>query len=154
MRNMGRKAIELGATGRTVARNITRFRALRGLTLAQLSARMDGVGRAMTGNTLSAIENQSRRADVDDLVAIAAALDISPAALLMPDVDDLSDTPPTTTHPEGSGEWMARQFWDWLVADAPLNAPASTDDRDDFAVEQWRRDQVPEFAYRMRGHRD
>ena len=42
----------------------------------------------MSVTTLSAIENGDRRADVDDLVAIAAALDISPAAMLMPAVAD------------------------------------------------------------------
>ncbi|OHT67523.1 putative DNA binding protein [Mycobacteroides abscessus subsp. abscessus] len=158
--DMGRKAIELGATGRTVATNITRFRGLRGLTLAQLSDRMVEVGRPLTGNTLSAIENLDRRADVDDLVAIAAALEVSPAALLMPQVDEDEDGGiawliPTSAEPDRGEETVptiqSGQFWDWLTADAPLSEPLHTDTgRDEFAVEAWRRAQVPPFAHRMR----
>ncbi|SLD23070.1 putative DNA binding protein [Mycobacteroides abscessus subsp. massiliense] len=156
--DMGRKAIELGATGRTVATNITRFRGLRGLTLAQLSDRMVEVGRPLTGNTLSAIENLDRRADVDDLVAIAAALEVSPAALLMPVVDEDEDGGaawliPTSAEPDPGDDGVASiqsgQFWGWLVTEAPLREPLF--DRDQFVVEAWRREQVPVFAYRMRG---
>lgn len=158
---MGRKAIELGHTGRTVAMNIGFFRATRNWRLAQLSERMDEVGRPMTVNTLSSIENLTRRTDVDDLVAIAAALEISPSALLMPRVGDDDDEDgniawrvPTSAEPDpsdGVAHIQAGQFWDWLVADAPLDAPLFRDTgRDEFAVEAWRRDQVPRFAYRKR----
>ncbi|SLH96691.1 putative DNA binding protein [Mycobacteroides abscessus subsp. abscessus] len=157
---MGRKAIELGATGRTVAANIAFFRAKREWRLAQLSERMTEVGRPMTVNTLSAIENLDRRTDVDDLMAIAAALDVSPAALLMPQVDDDEDGGiawliPTSAEPdpgeEGVATVLSGQFWGWLTADAPLDAPLFRDTgRDEFAVEAWRRKQVPPFAYRMK----
>lgn len=156
---MGRKAIELGHTGRTVASNIAYYRAKRGWRLSQLSERMDEVGRPMTGNTLSAIENLTRRADVDDLVAIAAALEVSPAALLMPVVDDDEDGGavwliPTSAEPDRGDETptiQSGQFWDWLTVEAPLDAPLLPDTgRDEFAVEAWRREQVPPFAHRMR----
>lgn len=157
---MGRKAIELGHTGYTVASNIALFRVKRGLKLAQLSERMTEVGRPMTGNTLSSIENLTRRADVDDLVAIAAALGVSPAALLMPQVDDDEDGGiawliPTSAEPdpgeEGVATVLAGQFWSWLTAEAPLDAPLFPDTgRDEFAVEAWRREQVPPFAHRMK----
>ncbi|MBN7467086.1 helix-turn-helix domain-containing protein [Mycobacteroides abscessus subsp. massiliense] len=157
---MGRKAIELGATGRTVATNIARFRVQRGWKLSQLSARMTAVGRPMTGNTLSSIENHTRRADVDDLVAIAAALEISPSALLMPPTEDDEDGGstwliPTSAEPdpgeEGVATILSGQFWDWLTAEAPLDAPLLPDTgRDEFEVESWRRQQVPKFAYRMK----
>lgn len=157
---MGRKAIELGATGRTVAANIAFFRAKREWRLAQLSERMTEVGRPMTVNTLSAIENLDRRTDVDDLVAIAAALDVSPSSLLMPRVEDDEDggmawRVATSAEPEPSDDGVASllsgQFWDWLVADAPLREPLFTDTgRDEFAIESWRRKQVPPFAHQMR----
>ncbi|MGV0624537.1 helix-turn-helix domain-containing protein [Mycolicibacter minnesotensis] len=142
---MGRKAIEVGLTGRTVAANIARFRGLRGLTLAELSARMTEVGRPMTGNTLSAIENRSRRADVDDLVAIAAALSVSPAALLMPLTDEVDDTVRVS-----GGAAAGGSVWDWLTADSPLDTSVVAAERDEFAIEAWRREQVPPWAYRLR----
>ncbi|MBF9327957.1 MULTISPECIES: helix-turn-helix domain-containing protein [Mycobacteroides] len=157
---MGRKAIELGPTGRTVAMNIGLFRVKRGWKLSQLSERMTAVGRPMTGNTLSSIENHTRRADVDDLVAIAAALDVSPASLMMPPTEDDEDGGSTwlihtSAEPDPGEEGVATiqsgQFWDWLTADAPLDAPLLPDTgRDEFAVEAWRRKQVPPFAYRMK----
>lgn len=157
---MGRKAIELGHTGYTVASNIALFRVKRGWKLADLSERMTAVGRPMTGNTLSSIENLTRRADVDDLVAISAALEVSPAALLMPQVDDDEDGGiawliPTSAEPDPGEDGVASiqsgQFWHWLVADAPLDAPLFTDTgRDEFEVESWRRKQVPPFAHRMK----
>ncbi|MBN7388523.1 putative DNA binding protein [Mycobacteroides abscessus subsp. abscessus] len=157
---MGRKAIELGPTGRTVAMNIGLFRSKRGWKLAQLSERMTAVGRPMTGNTLSAIENLDRRTDVDDLVAIAAALGISPASLLMPPTEDDEDGGIswrifTSAEPDpgegGIAKILSGQFWDWLTADAPLDAPLYTDTgRDEYEVEAWRREQVPKFAYRMK----
>ncbi|EHM29101.1 hypothetical protein SPW_2559 [Streptomyces sp. W007] len=43
---------------------------------------MTALGRPMTITMLSRIECRQRRCDVDDLVAIAAALDVSPLTLL------------------------------------------------------------------------
>ncbi|MBV0917258.1 helix-turn-helix transcriptional regulator [Mycobacteroides chelonae] len=158
---MGRKAIEMGPTGRTVGMNIALFRVKRGLKLAQLSERMTEVGRPMTGNTLSAIENLTRRADVDDLVAVAAALGVSPAALLMPQVADDEDggiawrvatsAEPDPVDDDGVATVLSGQFWSWLTAEAPLDAPLFHDTgRDEYAVEEWRRGQVPKFAYHMK----
>lgn len=171
--SVGRKAIELGPTAATVSENVKRFRTeLRGWTLAELSARMESVGRPMTGNTLSTIENATRRIDVDDLIALSAALEVSPAVLLMPHVtpDDTDDPGDPSLLPEirlvTSAEPQredtaqkvdAGRYWQWLIADAPLDASYYlTEDRDEFAIEQWRRETVPQWAYRNRldgGHR-
>lgn len=154
---MGRKAIELGATAAVLATNIARFRGLRGYTLADLSDRMTDVGRPMTGNTISTIENQQRRADVDDLVALAAALDVSPAALLMPYMNPADSPDPgdlsllyerrvassADTEPVEAG-----QLWLWLTAASPLASPQYMDEVDEFAIEHWRREQVPRFAWK------
>lgn len=166
LRVVGRKAIELGPTAETVARNVKRFRtSLRGWTLGELSERMTDVGRPMTGNTLSAIETQARRIDVDDLIALSAALEVSPAALLMPhitadgtpDPDDPSLMQEmglvTSAEPEPDEDQApsvtAGQYWAWLIADSPLDASLLLDERDEFAIEQWRRNIVPRWAYRM-----
>lgn len=147
-RAMAARSIALGPTGHTVATNIARFRGLRGLRLAGLSERMTTVGRPMSVTTLSAIENGDRRADVDDLVAIAAALNISPAAMLMPAVADPYEVAGATVGPTGAPE--AGQLWDWLTATAPLDAPLLAEERDEVAAEVWRREQVPPWSFRTK----
>ena len=147
---MGTRAITLGPTGRTVAANIASYRALRGLRLADLSDRMTTSGRPLSVVSLSAIENGERRADVDDLVALAAALDISPAALLMPASSKPSDPAPATVHPEGDTNPDAAQLWGWLTAQSPLDAPLLMAERDEVAIEMWRREQVPVWDRRPR----
>ena len=145
---MGARAIDLGPTGRIVATNVARFRGLRGMRLAGLSEQMTAVGRPMSVTTLSAIENGDRRADVDDLVAISAALNVSPAAMLMPPVTDPYDAAAATVSPLGSPE--ADPLWDWLTANAPLDVSLLDEERDEVAAEVWRREQVPPWSYRTR----
>jgi transcriptional regulator with XRE-family HTH domain len=136
---MATRPVEIGTFGETVRRNLVRFRGLRGLLLKDVSARMSELGRPMGVSTLSGIENGNRRIDADDLVCLALVLNVSPAALLMPPETDPglsmdSPIPAVTT-----GQW-----WGWLTASAPLDAP---DSPDTFEVERWRRDQVPPFAW-------
>ena len=50
--------------------------------LRDVSGRLAAAGRPMAHNTVSEIERGARRVDVDDLMALAAALDVSPIALL------------------------------------------------------------------------
>jgi transcriptional regulator with XRE-family HTH domain len=66
----------------TVARTIENLRIERGLGQRQLAERCSAFGRPMSNTMLSRIELAKRRCDVDDLVAIAAALQVSPTALL------------------------------------------------------------------------
>jgi transcriptional regulator with XRE-family HTH domain len=54
----------------------------RDLPQRELAARVTALGRPMSNTMLSRIELAKRRCDIDDLVAIAAALQVSPAALL------------------------------------------------------------------------
>jgi transcriptional regulator with XRE-family HTH domain len=113
---------------------------------------MAEVGRPMSVSTLSAIENATRRTDVDDLVAIAAALNVSPAALLMPQANEDEFGPvETTAQLIGSDDPRpdAGQLWYWLTADAPLDTP-QPDHRDEIEIEMWRREQVPIWDYRTR----
>ena len=75
--------------------------------------------RAFAGahNTVSEIERGARRVDVDDLMALAAALDVFPATLLMVPGDDPS-APVLVTGVDG--EISADAFWMWLTANYPL----------------------------------
>ncbi|MFI6689943.1 helix-turn-helix domain-containing protein [Streptomyces sp. NPDC050485] len=79
---MPRRPAEMGPAGERTARAIERARTARGLAQRQLAARVTVFGRPMTVTMLSRIERRRRRCDVDDLVAIAAALDVCPLDLL------------------------------------------------------------------------
>ncbi|REE74390.1 helix-turn-helix protein [Rhodococcus wratislaviensis] len=81
---MATRRVETGPTGDTVRTNIAIVRKELRLTLRDLADRMTEGGRPMAHNTLSEIERGARRVDVDDLVAISIALDVSPNTLLRP----------------------------------------------------------------------
>lgn len=147
---MAARPLALGPTGRVAASNVARFRGLRGLRLAGLSELMETVGRPMSVVTISAIENGDRRIDVDDLVALAAALKVSPAALLMPGTSDPFSAAPATVRPEGAMGPDAGLLWDWLTAAAPLDASLLDEETDQIAAEMWRRQQVPPWDWRTR----
>ncbi|MFE5140287.1 helix-turn-helix domain-containing protein [Streptomyces fagopyri] len=87
--------IEMGPTARTVAANVRRVREARGMSLRALSQELQTIGRTLSADAINKIENgrleegevgpkQVRRADVDDLVALALALNVSPLTLLLP----------------------------------------------------------------------
>ncbi|MFD0414566.1 helix-turn-helix domain-containing protein [Streptomyces sp. NPDC127108] len=79
---MATRPIEIGPSGVQAARNIERLRLLRGLSQRGLAERCTALGRPMTNIALSRTERARRPCDIDDLVAIATALDVSPVDLL------------------------------------------------------------------------
>ncbi|MFG2232132.1 helix-turn-helix domain-containing protein [Streptomyces sp. NPDC048723] len=82
---MPRRATEIGPAGERTAHAIERLRTSRGFAQRELAARVTELGHPMNSTMLlSRIERTRRRCDVDDLVAIAAALGVSPLALLQP----------------------------------------------------------------------
>ena len=121
-----KKRIDLGPIGVAVAANIERLRESRNLSYAELSRRLDERGRPIAPLGLTRIRDHQRRVDVDDLVALALALDVSPATLLLPDpsVVGTSGSAPVT---EGGDDYPRRQIWSWLIAEAPIDAPPSLD---------------------------
>lgn len=80
---MAREAISIGPAGRRLAANVLALRKARGLNQPQLAARMQEQGRAVHATVVSKIEQRDRRVDVDDLVAIAIALGVTPNRLLL-----------------------------------------------------------------------
>ncbi|MFD4240176.1 helix-turn-helix domain-containing protein [Streptomyces sp. NPDC058525] len=76
------RSLEIGPAGRAAARAIERTRVALGYSQRQLAAHVVALGRPMTFTALSRIERTVRRCDVDDLVAIAAALGVPPQVLL------------------------------------------------------------------------
>jgi transcriptional regulator with XRE-family HTH domain len=115
--NMGTNAVQRDTTAETVSANVKRLRKEQNLGLRGLSTKLGEVGRPLGHSAVDQIEKGTRRVDVDDLMALAAALGVSPVTLLMPQRDNSDD------HIEiaiSDGLVTARCLWDWLRADAPL----------------------------------
>jgi transcriptional regulator with XRE-family HTH domain len=113
----------LGATGETVRANIRHVRdEQRNLPVTELSARMSAVGRPIPPLGLHRIESGDRRVDVDDLLALALALEVSPVTLLMPRKDSGDDSVSVTGLDESTD---ARRLWRWLTAEHPLIGDAA-----------------------------
>lgn len=131
----GRRAIEVGPTGKTVGENIARFRKRRDLTTRQLSAALEKAGRAIPASGITRMEKGERVVTADELVALAVVLGVNPSALLLPlnvagrTVGDVVIT--------GAGTvpgWLA---WGWADGVCPLVDPEQDKDGAkwlDFAV--------------------
>jgi transcriptional regulator with XRE-family HTH domain len=115
----GRGAVESGPTGRHVAANVRRLRDRRGLSTYQLSGALKAAGQPIAPSSITNIEAGRRRVDVDDLMALAAVLGVSPAALLLPLDDDPARTVPVT----GAGDVPADEAWAWASNERPLRLP-------------------------------
>lgn len=105
----------LGPNGRRVAANVRELRKARGLDLKDLSARLRDLGVSISLNALSRVENGKRRVDVDDLVALAVALDVSPIRLLLPAEADGQEV--ELTH---ARVVSAEAAWPWAAGSQPL----------------------------------
>ncbi|MBT2401268.1 helix-turn-helix transcriptional regulator [Streptomyces sp. ISL-100] len=99
-----------------VARNLADLRAMRRKTTAQLAADVKRLGVPMSASTITKIEKQGRRVTVDELVALAAALDVSPVTLMLPAADpggSVMLTPRLRAYGWGGA-------WRWMHGDDPL----------------------------------
>ncbi len=113
---MGRLPIARGPISEHVGANLLRLRVDRHLTVQALSAQLEAVGRTMRADTITKIELGTRRADVDDLVALALALDASPLVLLLPPYTGSSQPVSLTT----TLRIKARDAWRWASGEHPL----------------------------------
>ncbi|MFI1485765.1 helix-turn-helix domain-containing protein [Streptomyces sp. NPDC020747] len=118
-RQYGRRAVEFGPTGETVAANIAQLRKIRGYTTRGLSAELRKYGRVIPPSAISRMESARRHVTVDDLMALASIFDVSPSALLLPLTDDPSTRIPIT----GAGMVPADQAWDWTDGRRRLDRP-------------------------------
>jgi transcriptional regulator with XRE-family HTH domain len=110
---MATRRVEIGLTGETVRANIKRLRREKDMTLRDLSDHMGRVVRPMAHNTISEIERGARRVDVDDLMALAEGLNVSPIALLMPKADTKNQLVQATGHPPERAQVL---LWSKLLA--------------------------------------
>ncbi|WP_128430937.1 helix-turn-helix domain-containing protein [Streptomyces cyaneus] len=79
---MAARPLEIGPYGIRAARTIEILRTERGLAQRELAAHVTALGRPMSNTMLPRIERAQRRCDVDDLVALAQALDVPLLTLL------------------------------------------------------------------------
>jgi transcriptional regulator with XRE-family HTH domain len=79
---MAARSLEIGPAGIRAARTIEILRTERGLSQRQLAGRVTALGHPMSNTMLSRIERAQRRCDIDDLIAIAEALEVSAPVLL------------------------------------------------------------------------
>lgn len=120
----GRRAVEIGPTGKTVAENLARLRKTRGLSTRQLSAELERRGRSLSPSGITRMEKADRHVTTDELVALAAALGVNPSALLLP----LKDGPAESIEITGIGTVGASEAWDWADGQRPLGvAPGDAD---------------------------
>jgi transcriptional regulator with XRE-family HTH domain len=105
---------DIDSTGRTAAANLARIRKSKQLSLKDIEEQLARRGRRISFSGLSKIENGDRRVDVDDLMALALVLDVSPLALLLP----ISD-PDETTEVTGANGSVG-VFWEWATGQYSL----------------------------------
>lgn len=102
--------------GRRLAANLAWIRK-EGQRLKQqdFGERLEAVGHPMTASAISRVEQADRRVDVDDLVAFAIALNVTPNRLLLtPDAsaEPVDLTPNITVTRE--------RAWQWATGELPL----------------------------------
>ena len=116
--------IAQGPTGKTVAENVSRLMKARGLTTQGLSDRLSKLGRPIpaTGITKIVQKKSPRRVYVDDLMALALALDVTPLTLLLPG-ENLGARQSVT-----GDERIAGLYWDWALGNGPLGAGLDDED--------------------------
>lgn len=134
---MGTNAVQRDATAETVSANVKRLRTKQNLGLRGLSTKLGEVGRPLGHSAIDQIEKGTRRVDVDDLMALAVALEVSPSTLLMPNAENAEDQVYATGWEHAAD---AAQVWGWLQTDVSLGWR----DRPDISAER----ALPAFLYR------
>ncbi|MEU3105576.1 helix-turn-helix domain-containing protein [Streptomyces griseoflavus] len=109
-------------TGKTVADNVRRIRGeVRGWSTYELSRKLSDAGRPIAASALAKVERGERRVDVGDLMALAVALEVNPAALLFP------PTINGEVELTGGGRIAAAIAWEWAEGERPLKLPQNDD---------------------------
>lgn len=113
--NMGTSAVKRGPTAERVGRSVQELRQRRGLSHRALAERTRQIGRPIQPTGIVKIEAGERRVDVDDLVALAIAFDVTPNRLLLGEAGDAEQLSLTET--AGAS---AAAVWRWACGESPL----------------------------------
>ncbi|MET9494290.1 helix-turn-helix transcriptional regulator [Streptomyces sp. NPDC006552] len=117
-----RGAVEMGPTAAVVAVNVRRIRdEVRGWSTYELAGKLSKLGRPIAPSAVSKIERGERQVTVDDLFALAYALQVNPNALLLP------PTAEGQVDVTAAGALDASVAWDWAEGERPLNLPEGDD---------------------------
>jgi transcriptional regulator with XRE-family HTH domain len=114
--------MDLGPVGAHAAETVRELREQRRLSYAELSRILERLGRPIPPLGLRRIEAGERRIDVDDLVALALALEVSPLRLLLP-IEESSLV-------SNGDRYSAVRLWDWGIGKWPLSGDEVTFVRD------------------------
>lgn len=79
---MAKGVIEQGPAGREARANVARIRKARGFTWTTLSRELDRVGHKMAPTIIRRLEEGNRRMFVDDIMALAFVLNVSPGEII------------------------------------------------------------------------
>jgi transcriptional regulator with XRE-family HTH domain len=118
-----------------VAANLRRIRRDHELTTAMLSRRLSEIGHPIADTGITKIEKGQRRVDVDDLVALAVALGVTPNTLLLPEVDVPAAWDRRHEVTGGAAQARAEEIWAWALGERPLGKPAVSEASDAEAQE-------------------
>jgi transcriptional regulator with XRE-family HTH domain len=108
-----KRSVNLGPIGQIVRQQVARWRGAMSITGQELSDRIGNDVRPLGRSAISEIERGDRRVDVDDLIALAAGLRVSPAQLLMP----IGQDPVPLA---GFGDVPAEIYREWVEHGTPL----------------------------------
>ncbi|MEV8307863.1 helix-turn-helix transcriptional regulator [Streptomyces flavidovirens] len=103
-----------------MAENLTRLRKVRGFTTRQLSGALERAGRPIPASGITRMEKAERQVTVDELMALAVVLGVSPSSLLLP----LQDAEDVQVEITGGGTVRADVAWDWADGKRPLRTPS------------------------------
>jgi len=112
------RSVSLDVTGQHVREAVKNLRKAAGLTHQQVC---DRAGGAISRTAISDIERGVRKVDVDDLMHLALALDVSPLDLLLPERTDPGAHPITGATPR-----QTRELWAWAADGGALTGPGAT----------------------------
>lgn len=112
--NMGTHKKEPGPVAHRVATNVKSIRTARRMTLDDLARRLRDLGYPILKSGLSKIESGERRVDVDDLMALAIALKVTPNRLLL--TGEVTDEQIGLTNGFSTSD---RAAWQWSYAETP-----------------------------------
>lgn len=127
----GRRSEGWGPVSNVVAQNLLRVRKARRFTTQQLAVRLVELGQPIPASGITRIEKGDRRVDVDDLMALAVALNVAPTTLLLPPTAGSQSVRLASNYAvSGRTAWQwaegERTASDWLPgADAPIAEPGA-----------------------------
>ena len=131
-----------------MADNIRRLREDQRLGHTELSRELSALGREIAPLGLRRIETGDRRVDVDDLMALAVALGVSPISLLAPPSSSAQTMVTATT----TGKRRAGVLRRWLQ-DIDALEPLGMSTLVDFAQRSWPEWALDELTDRMQEYR-